>query len=359
VPVRSALFGAVIGVLGVLAALTFSSGVGDAVGHPERFGQTHQLESFFGFNNSDFGPVDEMLPLIARDADVVSVNDTRIDVGQVGDVSVSVVSLDPVREALEVVVTRGRLPDRQGEVALAPRTAKALGADLGDSLELSGTRGRQELAITGLAFVPAGPHNDYATGAWVTRQTYDDLFGGFRFHAGLIALRAEADPEAVSARLQQGAGEGAVEFTPPSPPPEVAEIQQVRALPLFLAGFLAVLALGAIGHALATAVRRRRHDLASLRALGITRWQCRAMVVTQATVLVLVGLAVGAPLGTALGRTVWRSVAESTPLQYLPPVAWWALILAAPVALVAANMLAVWPSHRAASLRVSQIFRAE
>jgi ABC-type antimicrobial peptide transport system permease subunit len=83
------------------------------------------------------------------------------------------------------------------------------------------------------------------------------------------------------------------------------------------------------------------------------------MVVTQATVLVLVGLAVGAPLGTALGRTVWRSVAESTPLQYLPPVAWWALILAAPVALVAANMLAVWPSHRAASLRVSQIFRAE
>jgi hypothetical protein len=208
VPVRSALFGAVIGVLGVLAALTFSSGVGDAVGHPERFGQTNQVESFFGFNNSDFGPVDKMLPLIARDADVVSVNDTRIDVGQVGDVSVSVVSLDPVREALEVVVTRGRLPDRQGEVALAPRTAKALGADLGDSLELSGTRGRQELAITGLAFVPAGPHNDYATGAWVTRQTYDDLFGGFRFHAGLIALRAEADPKPSLPASSRAPGKG-------------------------------------------------------------------------------------------------------------------------------------------------------
>ena len=40
VPVRSALVGAVAGVLGVLAAFTFSAGVSDAATHPERFGQT-------------------------------------------------------------------------------------------------------------------------------------------------------------------------------------------------------------------------------------------------------------------------------------------------------------------------------
>ena len=42
VPVRPALLGAVAGVLGVLAAFTFSAGVSDATANPARFGQTWQ-----------------------------------------------------------------------------------------------------------------------------------------------------------------------------------------------------------------------------------------------------------------------------------------------------------------------------
>jgi ABC-type lipoprotein release transport system permease subunit len=82
-------------------------------------------------------------------------------------------------------------------------------------------------------------------------------------------------------------------------------------------------------------------------------------VVTQATVLAVVGLAVGIPLGIALGRTVWRYVADTTPLFYVPPVAVLALVLVVPVALLAANLLAAWPSHRAASMRVGHVLRAE
>jgi hypothetical protein len=37
---------------------------------------------------------------------------------------------------------------------------------------------------------------------------------------------------------------------------------------LALSAFLALLAIGAVGHALSIAVRRRRHELAVLRALG-------------------------------------------------------------------------------------------
>ncbi len=48
-------------------------------------------------------------------------------------------------------------------------------------------------------------------------------------------------------------------------PTEVAEIRQVRILPIVLGIFLALLAVGAVGHALATAVRRRR-----------TTWPCCA-----------------------------------------------------------------------------------
>ena len=46
VPVRPALLGAVAGVLGVLAAFTFSAGVSDAAANPARFGQTWQLGAF-------------------------------------------------------------------------------------------------------------------------------------------------------------------------------------------------------------------------------------------------------------------------------------------------------------------------
>ena len=133
-----------------------------------------------------------------------------------------------------------------------------------------------------------------------------------------------------------------------TPPSRLAEIRQVRQLPLALAAFLALLAVAAVGHALATAVRRRRHDLAVLRAVGVTRWQSRATVLVQALVLAGVGITIGVPLGFAAGRTLWRTVATNTPLDYVPPVALWALVLVAPVALLSALVLAAWPSHRAA-----------
>jgi ABC-type lipoprotein release transport system permease subunit len=91
----------------------------------------------------------------------------------------------------------------------------------------------------------------------------------------------------------------------------------------------------------------------------MTTWQCRRVVITQATVLAVIGLIFGVPLGLAIGRSVWRAVADYTPLQYVPPLAVWALLLVAPAALVLSNLLAAWPGQRAARLRVAQILRAE
>jgi hypothetical protein len=221
----------------------------------------------------------------------------------------------------------------------------------------------REVVITGIAFVPQASHNDYASGAWVTRGTYDELFGtdgvqAFKQRQALVSLAPGADPSAVAERISTGLGLDGF-LAPPPAPVELAELQQIRVLPAFLAVFLAILALGAVGHALATAVRRRRHDVAVLRALGMTRTQSRWMVATQATVLAAAGLLIGVPLGVALGRTVWRYVADTTPLFYIPPVAALAVLLAVPVALIAANVLAAWPGHRAASLRVGHVLRTE
>jgi hypothetical protein len=47
------------------------------------------------------------------------------------------------------------------------------------------------------------------------------------------------------------------------------------------------------------------------------------------------------------------------PLAYEPPIALIALLLIAPVALLAANLLAAWPARRAARLHAGQILRTE
>jgi ABC-type antimicrobial peptide transport system permease subunit len=106
-------------------------------------------------------------------------------------------------------------------------------------------------------------------------------------------------------------------------------------------------------------VRRRRHELAVLRALGLTRGQTRLVVVTQATLLAVIGLAFGIPLGVAAGRTLWRAATGMAPLAYHTPAALWALVLIAPLALVVANLLAAWPGRRAARLRTAEILRTE
>jgi hypothetical protein len=357
VPIRSALLGAVVGVLGVLAALTFSAGVSDAAATPARFGQTFGLTAFLGEGGHDWAPPGPVIAALRADPDVVAVDEARIAVAQAGGTSISMYTYAPVGGGSAPVVLRsGRLPAGPGEVVLAPASAKAAGASLGSTVDLRGTRS-VPATVVGIGFMPEGGHNTYSDGGWLTPAGYDALFDGFKYHRALVALRPGTDPAAVSSRLQSGGAALPLDVTPP--PTQVTVIRDVRRLPAALGVFLLVLALGAVGHALATAVRRRRVEVAVLQALGMTRWQSRGVVGTQATVLAVAGLAFGVPLGLALGRALWRVVADFTPLQYVPPAAVWALALVGPLALAAANLLAAWPGRQAARLRIGDVLRAE
>jgi ABC-type lipoprotein release transport system permease subunit len=355
VPVRPALFGAIFGVLGVVAVFTFANGIDGTINDPQRFGQTWELSTFIGYNNVDYAPTDEVIAQIAADADVTAVNDVRLDVAQIAGVAVSVLTLDPVDQPLDIVLTKGTIASKPGEITIGPRTAEATGLEVGDTVAVPGLDGDVELTVTGVGFVYPSPHNDYASGGWVTADTYDSLFDGFKFHLILSDVAPGVDAMTVAERLGAlGLGTG-----PNEPLPEQRQLLQVQAIPWFLAGFLALLGIAAVGHALATAVRRRRGDLAVLRAVGMTRPQSRGVVVAQATILALIGLAVGIPLGIALGRTVWRYVADITPAYYVPPFAFLAVGLVVPLAVLAANLMAIRPSWKAANMQLGEELRSE
>ena len=367
VPVRPAIVGAVAGVLGVLAALTFSAGISDAVANPARFGQTWQLVALYGQDGQSLAPASVVSRAAAADPDVTGYLDVRIGGAQSGLVSIESFTYTPVDgKQVPVVLTEGRMPASPAEIALAPTTARDLHAGVGSVVRLAGGAAARPMTVSGIAFVPTGPHNNYDQGAWLTPGGYDRLFAGahyaYKFLAAVISLRPGANAAAVASRLDASVAKAThvqgVTFMPPSPLP-TAELEDVSVLPLALGGFLALLALGAVGHALVIAVRRRRHELAVLRTLGLTSGESRLVVVTQATVLAVIGLVLGIPLGLAVGRAVWRIVADFTPLAYHSPLAVLPLVLIAPVTLLAANLLAAWPGYRAARLRPGRILREE
>ncbi len=354
---RPALLGAVLGVAGVASALTFAHGIADATDGYERFGQTYELGAFLGIGGQDFLDAASTLTTIAADPDVDGVLDAANDVASTDNGSVSVFTYAPVGDPVDVVVTDGRLPSTSSEIALAPRSAEQEGVGVGDTVTLTGPNGSSTLTVTGVAFVPAGPHNGYASGGWVRPDGYQELFDGFRFHFGLVSTAPGADTQAVVDRLADNGV--SVEPGPIIAPLERSELAELETIPLFLAAFLALLGIGAVAHTLASTARRRRHDIAMLRALGMRPRNSGAIVFVQAGAIALVGLVIGLPLGVVLGRSVWRSVALDTPVEFVVPDNWGMIVLIALAVVALAGLLAVWPSRRCASLVLAEELRSE
>jgi ABC-type antimicrobial peptide transport system permease subunit len=114
-----------------------------------------------------------------------------------------------------------------------------------------------------------------------------------------------------------------------------------------------------MGNALTIFVRRRRHDLAILKALGFGRRQIASTVAWQATSFILVALVLGLTLGVAAGRWAWDLVAAQLESVAPPVVPILAIALIVPAALVIGNVLAAIPARTAAKTKAAISLRQE
>ena len=142
-------------------------------------------------------------------------------------------------------------------------------------------------------------------------------------------------------------------------PAEIVNYRSVSNTPYILGGTLAAGALFALALTLVASVRRRRHDLALLKTFGFTRVQLAAVIAWQATISVLIGIAVGVPLGIVIGRTLWSVFAREIQVVPNPSIPTATIALVAVGAIIVANVVAAAPGIQAARTRTAALLRAE
>jgi hypothetical protein len=362
VPVRSAYLGAVFGVLGVIAVLVFASSLNQLVVTPRLYGSTWDFQAAdTNFNataaNDNCGPKDFGLAHVRGVGAIAAACEDDI---QLGGHPVTGWAFTPVRGTIEPEIVEGRAPRGPREVALGSQTLQALGKGIGDSVQGQGPHGTVSYRIVGRVVTPdlndPQPLADSAvfTDAGLSR-IFDSNSSSNRYLVGRFT--PGVDPAAVGRRI--GTLRGLDHPAGNAVPAEVTRLRRIDWLPTALAALLGGLALLAVGHALVTAVRRRRRELALLKTLGFNRTQVRATVAWQATTLASVGLVIGIPAGLIIGQFVWRRVADGLGISTTAAIPALAVLITIPAVLVIVNLIALVPARAAANTRPAIALRAE
>lgn len=365
----AALVGATAAVTGVVAMFNVNRGVNEALGHPERAGVVWDATIVANVQNKGLrGAKQSLVDDVADQRDVVAVASVlrslmKIDgiESRTAGVATYTVLGQPGKAPIRFSIAKGRHPEAPREIVLGPSTAATLGVSQGDEVRLAdGT----ECVVVGIALFPNDIHSAFDEGALLAPDQFFSLQRNQKIPAEandalIVARLAPGDREKQLAALGQLTADRAESVEPADVPRELTNLRNIRSLPLFLAGFLALLGIAAIGHSLFSSVRHRYRDFAVLRALGLSRRGTVALVVSHASSVAGVGLVLGVPAGILAGRAGWQQITERVPLRFVTPIALIGLAVVVPVAVAVVNILAAVPSRVASRVNPALVLRSE
>ncbi len=390
VPVRSALVGTGLAVAMVVATLTFASSLSTLVSHP----------ALYGWNwNYALSPSNDVPPktlsLLNHDPDVAAWTGVDYTDAEIDDQTVPIILASPHAKVSPPILS-GHGLDANNQIVLGAATLALLHKHLGDTVLASLGTAKDApayipptpLVIVGTATFPAvgydsfiAEHTSMGTGALVSTgiqpaafrqagQSPDPNLNGpelvfVRLRSGVSPAAGRADMQRIAnaanklfARDSHATGDS-VSVLGVLRPAQIVNYRSIGSTPIVLAVGLAVGAILALGLTLAASVRRRRRDLALLKALGFTQRQLAAAVAWQATVASVVGIVVGIPLGVVVGRELWTLFAGNINAVPDPTVPVLSVFLVGAGALVFANLVAALPGRSAARTPTGLVLRAE
>jgi hypothetical protein len=368
VPARSAVVGAVLGVAGLAAVAVFGASLNDLVATPARYGWTMGVAvQYQREGNPAPGECGADDPRVRDDPQFATVTTVCLASVTVDGRGVDAWGFRPLKGDAGPAIVRGRAAETPTEVTLGRTTLDAIGKDVGDTVTVASGDVKRSYRIVGQQVLPYTGNIDsplpiadnagFTAAGLIPLQGVDEENGNFEVFASFAPGRGVSSKRDPESGLPLVAPD--VRAVQPFVPPELDRMEQVDTLPWYLGAFLAFLGLAAVTHALVTSARRRRRDVAVLRALGFRRRQVRASIDWQATAIALVGLAIGLPIGTFIGNAVWTRIADGlgvTPAPALPILAF-AVIGAA--ALLVVNGIAMFTARRATRSSPAEALAAE
>ena len=403
--VRANLIGSIVAVGAVVTAVVFAASLNGLVTHPDRYGWNwgvlvenqggyggflpnqvtpatlgdgdgpldHEMSSIPGIKGwSTFGFT--QLPI---DGQVIPVLGLATHRGDVEPPTVDGQSLSDTRPQ-QILANPDLAPN---QIELGTITLQQLGKSVGDSVRAGTGTTARTLKIVGTVTLPSigvslSDHVSLGRGAMLAESTLLQVLD-------LRDVARQQDPEAISAmpstlaldldpgtstgsvmnRLTAFAnaegGSGDLYAEPRVLGAQVVDASQMGSQPVALAIALAAGVLVSLMATVLAAARRRRRDLALLKALGLTRQQMRNIVGVQTLTLLVIAIVVGIPVGIAAGHVLWDSFAASLGVAPVVEVPILALLLGVVGLLVAGTVLGTVPAAVAAATPTTLVLRQE
>jgi ABC-type antimicrobial peptide transport system permease subunit len=289
VPVVSAIFGAILAVAALAAALTFGTSLQHLLNSPSQQGWNWDV--LVGNPNTMTDQETHAGTLLAHNRFVGAYSAIAILAGASqgtvvidGRVVDMLLAFDPLKGSVYPPLVEGHAPRAADEIVLASQTLEELHRQIGQMVTIAGPEGRPlTLRVVGRMIAPSVGDlftNNMGDGGWVygpavhTQQAQTSANPNSSVPPAVFTLFAVRYKQGVSqsaafASLQHNFGRTVLRQLPSE---DVLNLQSVDRLPTLFAGLVALLGVATVGNTLVASVRQRRRDLVRYPRRSFRRW---------------------------------------------------------------------------------------
>jgi len=238
---------------------------------------------------------------------------------------VAALGIDPKAGAVYLTMNSGRAPLSANEIVLGASTLRTVDASLGDRIAVTTPEGQRTMTIVGVATFPAIGSARFGSmslgdGAATIASVLPPPDPTGRYSGVLLRLVSSGSrAEQIDRMRGLVAGLGCTDascFLLDAKPPQLAGYDDVRSIRIPLGTALACLVALPLGYGIVSTVRGRRHELAILRALGMTRRQVSVIVVLHAIVVTVAAVALGVVAGALIANIGWHLFSQSVGFEW-------------------------------------------